>query len=882
MLPHCSHWRLAVNEAPEREARLLAFADRAPHEPYIAQVSPEGIVDNEGNKVTSVNDGQAVDQAQNATREQVADTIDGESGEQKETAKRLTAAEVLKEALEIQGKVVTLHTTMLQLHAEAKKMMNAKDYNDWVVLERFFAGELSKIDGMVERAKLLDGWERGSTPPSEFFAQLKAKIYNAKKGEPEWEQESAYKEAIGTFISSTKGKTRAGLDDPTIPDITDSDMWRGNGIAASDKQQAIDHINGLFPFQEMLQQLKSELDTFKQAIEKTKAEDTIKQVQEDVLKRTTPDAHIEAKGWFQSIKEDLDIEFYSPKEIFEAFTQVKEALEETWRQKRQIKSSGLAKQIGSIAKYLPHASDADRILRGNQEKKNDEVKNQYKEFLNAPSQQPNFPDTLGPGGELERNAHDPNRARAVLEYSADRGWLYDITDHFADKTLLGRFHIPDLMPKEWEKKERDSFFFGLVFANQAGTNKQAEAGKNFVHSRTKEGEFIDALTAALNDKDLWFAKGIMERAFEKGLTGEISPWMATTVMRKMREDKEFRRIVPISWLDEIGKIAAYSPAPTLGKIKFEKDAIRDGARRTAGRDLDSTAELGNFGRVVQDIRDEILSKDASLAPTSPDETKRKDQEKNLDRLIAQVLATQTVKLSNGKIVTIFSEKYDDYNSGFGGEQGQSKIGDLDEDFYRNRSEIMLSDKNMIEQILLPTGDGDFADKTRAGHFLSRAIEVLLEFDELIKASTDAQEKRELTRAKTRFRDTFGQKIEAWLLTRLDSSRASTLATQTLGKSTVLSGNTVPRQGEYAVLALLKMRIIGLKNVRESYLKGWQGKAFAERVLQQCVDPTLNPADEELRREAQAILSLNPRKSTPERPQQGGAAGRGGARTQQPA
>ncbi len=124
---------------------------------------------------------------------------------------------------------------------------------------------------------------------------------------------------------------------------------------------------------------------------------------------------------------------------------------------------------------------------------------------------------------------------------------------------------------------------------------------------------------------------------------------------------------------------------------------------------------------------------------------------------------------NGKQVSIFAPRYNSYNKG-SGQQRETQVNKLDSDFFVERSETMLSDENIVTQILDFRSQGGFIEEARAVGFIKNVLKLN---DEL---STSTQ--GDLKQGSRHFQRVMGKKLHAWL-DRALSGRQDWLVTYTI-------------------------------------------------------------------------------------------------------
>lgn len=473
-----------------------------------------------------------------------------------------------------------------------------------------------------------------------------------------------------------------------------------------------------------------------------------------------PEVHAHAHGLFKKV----GIEFYSINDVLGALKRVKEAYGHAWHERGTLKQTGLADSMG---KMIPGWSYMGGEVKLTLEKANDSEKNketnEFKEYL----EQRNFTfRELFEGHGEASMAHlqgEPPKARAVLEYAASRGWLYDIntSKNKGQMTVLG-YDLRKVC-SDWgadpQDRKLNNYFLKLIGQNGSGIEDEKGKGKKKEHFTEKSLLFINAINKSLDDLNYWEGVGIAQRAMERGLAGEISPWIALTVLRRLRDDPVARKYVTDQVLDQFGLIGYVHTARTLGGLKTGRAGIGKWA-------TDPNFDKEKFGEIDKGISGicyytTLIEKKILTAAESAGST---ISPKELDRMTAKVLAAELVELppdGSGKYISIFDNDLIAYANDIieKNQQGDSRVGDEDDDYYVNVSDVILADREVFKRIFNLSGSGKFSNAPKP-HYL--ALTMLNHLRLLQNNHTQSATDNYKTLAK--------KKLEAWIAGWLTESR----------------------------------------------------------------------------------------------------------------
>lgn len=761
MLPSRSHWHIARERDPLREGRLLAFAGEG-EDGGTADEEETPQTDGQQADPTQTqttiaaagrnHDGTPIEQAAERTQpqqrpstpEQTAASVETQRQGTRSRAAAATQAEATQEKIltvqEVLTQVEAAFTEVTTLHkrmTDLKEMIDAAPLDSatrkkWQEDEILLGCESTTLSYFCTFLKTLLAWETLRCSPEHLMSEYrKFQTYHSgiKLDANEWQPGANRAEALLFEHASQHGDTvehaivlMQGGSLPSTFNESDRMMIQ---------REAMDLRDGITPLLDLqrtvLHPISARADCLQQGIAKSGMKKVIEQLEK---MKKEKDAAKEGASLWQELKafpRSMGIAFYSVYEVIEAYKQVKSAYIDAWEQRVRLKAAGLANLAGKAFQKLPYGQDVEQVLESSINRKNDEVKDQYVSFLK--NRNVGFRDLfVNTGNILTQNRHDSNRARAVLEYAASKGWLYHLqNEEFVDinhKRILRKWRLRDLLPAEWDEARANDYFSLLKSQNSNGEKQETGAAKNNIQARENTPAFIKNIEFELDGLNVWAALGIAERALERGLYAEVSPWIATTIYRKMQESKELRDLIPITWLDQIGSLGAYASYMTIGHIKSERPAIESWL--SSGDD--NIRNAGDLGKAISLIEEEIL-RSTNRSFKTPEEKYA------LNNFVAKVLAGQTLDeetpdlgLRRGTRITIFSDRYTAYrnNGNILGMRDLTGPGFKaeDSDYYTQRSDNILSSGTTY--IMQHTANAQFVEPSKTQCYVAHILELYRE------------------------------------------------------------------------------------------------------------------------------------------------------------
>jgi len=877
MLPFHGRWRNASKQAPEREARLLMFASGIvqPGDPdfsmpkknpgerplptdeeYLKMSKEEKetwrlIVDTRmlrqqeaGNRPRPADVNKNVTDTASTTASQVSDVLNNPTPppeqEQDDAAQTENdeANEVERQSYQetkavTDEMVATLGTLLHKLHsnnAAAEQFLSPEQYEKWVSLQTDVAATLGGTQRDRDLMDIIGNLEQNrdaGMPPNGTIAfarrTIKKRIEEAKQKSESVKHYEDFLVLLDNADAIIQGRTNKNATD-----VSSLAGWQT--LNDEQKMEIYEHIRNALHVDEALLQIneshKSLADLYFDQSKDVVEFEGKAFVKKGDMAKTMPSTQEGGGGagasltpkslWkaLQNLPGNVGIEFYSPLQIWEAFKQVGETLQDISKKKNALKIASFADKLGGIVGIIPKYKNAKELLRRAHEEENEKIKKGYKEALGASNWQPGYHDMFGPGKLMDQNIDDKNMTMAILEYAASKGMIYNMKDIDWKKgdNLFGRWNIRELVPSSWDENQIGSYYGNIEFDNEQGEKKQEKIGYDNNITYAKIPQFMKSLNEALSGKDLWYARGVVKRAMEKVDTGHMSSIIAVTIMRHIEKDPDLGKVIPTKWLDQIG---GEGKELNMGLLKFEQGYILAWAKEGGG-DIRRVPRLGNF---MADVRAYIIEKDKSLEATD-DKTVAK-----LDEMTSQLMSAKTLK-HKGKTLTIYDKRFDPYVGELLKEANWARGIPMDkswDDFFVSQSEFQRGSQTIYDAIFEMDVKGTFKHEPRARFFLSWIEKSHQELLTGIREATDAKERAELKAAEENFRKQTQAKLDASIAKMVDRAE-SFLATRY-----ILEYHRSP-----VFITLIEQGLLSL-SVFEEALRRNPGNKFARAVVEQCTN-----------------------------------------------
>ncbi len=518
----------------------------------------------------------------------------------------------------------------------------------------------------------------------------------------------------------------------------------------------------------------------------------------------------------QRVNKTAGIEWMTVNELLAAFTEVYESIKEVKKRESAGRIARAALMIGRVASYVPGLGGDDlvNVLDELLDHKNNEIKDAYKKELGNPREDLGFTDLfIGGHNGISRmqyymNLGDTNRTRAILEFAAGKALLYGIEDKDADTFVVppGRYTLRQVLPPEWSDHQVAAYVQNLQFQNNQGQAAQIKAGEELVKGRDSLKGFLDPFKGSVNGMSLWFSKGIAEAALKKVKKGEMSASLTLIVLDAWEHNPLFRKYVPTEWL---ARFSGDSKQMLVGMLKYDQvhlinsaqgDYITNDLSKMRAAENEPWWGPARLGPLVAAVRKYVLKKDPSL----------KDDPKEFTSVVAQVLASQTVKREvDGKLtyMTLYSPELMPYHIKYKpNEMRGANVEALGDDNFIERSEIINGTVEVMKAVGQVSQDG-FRSPEKARYFFSHIIDnyqELLDYARDVRKKGRGAEALELEQAAEKFREKRNKELDLWIEDALSVGGAKKL----------LKIQHKNQDGRYLVLTLLQKGLISLDKIKE--------------------------------------------------------------------
>ncbi len=502
----------------------------------------------------------------------------------------------------------------------------------------------------------------------------------------------------------------------------------------------------------------------------------------------------------------LGTNWYSLEEVWEALKQVKEAYTTAWHERSHHHAAEIAKGIGDSLSWVPFIGmDANIALKKAQESHNEKEKGEFKEYLKSN----NFKyQQLFEGHDslMHQNHSNPNKVRAILEYAASHGWLYDLDLSAGDseKRVMGQ-SLKSLM-HDYDDHEILNYYNALRGENSSGRESEIKAKHDTVKDIESIPYFIKEIENEMKDMNLWAAIGIAERAIERGLIGETIGWVMTTIMRVLDENPLIKKKASVDFFDKLGALSLYHTDCTMGEMKVaRKDLYKWSQEEGRGTDYST---LGTTFKAIKEIENDIKTR---TGRSFDSDDGGKYSKSALNRYVAQVLATHTVEIEDTNHRTqrfsIFDRKYSYYTDRTL-HQGQVSVSKEDEDYFRERTGNLRADGVVIKQLLTLTSTGQFTNESRALAYITNVLKV-----------NEELEKKNMADAAAHYRENTGRRLREWIeIEILRNPRSNPILEAKTG------------HGKYFLRELFRQKFVGIDVLEKAIRDKWDNDKMARILL----------------------------------------------------
>lgn len=876
MLPYHGRWRNAPKRALAREARLLMFAKgrNTPNAP-----DPNNPDETPEERKARLEQEERLKYASELSRRRAQKALNPDrygldtGPKSYEVIAQTDAVEkrlgFLMEKIRVAEENIARNNATFEGSATAVEIRSLKEGVE--TMQRDIKSNLYPLKEME-----IGRWEQGKMAPEEFIRKLEhyVETMNAvdeadekldeKKTDQRKKGRAVLLENAKVAAEEAKEKLPPQLPHNKVKDSVKNERETWDLYTKKDKQTIIQSINDAAAMSDILENAHDDLAVIERALNEggsameAKAETAGRKISEDIgmLKNDYADV--------ASISEDTQkriagishvqhpplVQWVKIKHLKKAFEELMESKKELKKRKEREKIASAALAMGKLTYWIPGMGGKDLLqtLEEQQEKKKTELVEAYKKELGDNRNDYTFTDLFGKDGEsgiLKEyvKKHDSNRTRAVIEYAASKGLLFDIEGvDWKEYQFPGGYNIRQLVSPDWNDTQVGKYFDGLAFSNQKGKANASKAGEDYVQGRGTADGYIEPFTESINGLGIWFAKGIADKAMKKVSDGEMSARLTLAITDAWEHNPLFRKYVPKEWLDNL---CGSGKQMLIGMTKFEKDAFLNGAKKgeTDLTKIDTGGEKprkSSLGQLIVASRNYLFQKDPSLRAMYENKKTRDDFLRNYQ---SKLLASQLVELPNKTMATIYSQELRPYHIKYGADMMRdAPVNDLGDDFFIKRSEIIRGNAALMKAVGQVNTNG-FTYSTKARYFFSHIISARDEIEKRIKATgISPEEKLEMQRALQGFTADARKHLDEYI----------EQALQTTGADTILTEQHKDQDGRYIFLTLAQKGLISLDVIERIALSGQKGDA-AVKLIRSIAESKDTPPELQQRAAASAQL-----------------------------
>lgn len=447
------------------------------------------------------------------------------------------------------------------------------------------------------------------------------------------------------------------------------------------------------------------------------------------------------------------IVWITPLNIMNMYKIYKDAIKQNYESNQKVKENKFAKNLNF---YKPIQHTLNKLARST----NNTESSEFKEYIEKDGF--TFDDVFGKDGKglhtglLYQNRHNFNRAKAVLEYAADHGWLY-----YLDRLHGGH----DVYGIDFIAEEGQQSFEELVQQHESGKKKQQDIGYSKVDKDADVPPIIDALMHELEQKNIFAVQGIMQRLQEKAKYSHSNTWMLTTLLMSMRDKPELRVCFDKGMIDNICNFTISQSAWSVTWLKVLRNELMD------WKDGKDKFDNNTLTKTMVKIESRLKEEGVVFDENTDDGIKAKHE------AIGIILSGKTYKFGTHRVlkkyeprnpISIFESIFDDYRKNFRDttQATQTDPSSTDDDFFNPEnggSDILLLGAIQTKRMIKRESQGSFspASETKARGFYAQAYD---RYGELKKAG--------LTSALENYQKEMKAKIQDWYATDVVGNNSS--------------------------------------------------------------------------------------------------------------
>ncbi len=540
-----------------------------------------------------------------------------------------------------------------------------------------------------ERASKIDRWQAGDIDPSEFRQYI-----------------------TGTSDPSEKVDIEKGFDSQ-LAHVTTAhpggySAWTsGTKIEAAANIQKDDRV--AVAINEELAGVQREMNDLMNEIESMQTGTICNWCKDFFAKVDEAKENEKPETLFQRLKnayQAMNIEWTTPMEIYLGWKKFWDVRKQTYEEKQRRGAARNAQKFGSFVKgispFTNFENDVEQTLKAAVDNDDSSYKDAYIKLLKSGPEK--FDSLFKPGGFYELNQHDPLRTKAVLEYAAEHGWLYDLDSETA--TVMGIKLVPGKNLPAGEDLE--TYLETLQSMDGNGSDKSRNEAKSSISTATSWSPIFKRFEKELSLNNLWGAIGVMEKAIDRGKDPATCSKLAVRFFRHMRDNQNIRKYITSDMLDQLGNISFSNVTWGYFPLKLDKESILAWA---SSQDPNRIENAGTFAATIKEVEARVIALETG--------TGRKIDTVKIDDLVGRILAGQVVKEEGwSNALSIFSPEFSKYRKQLAGSDPGKVTGGED---YRQKSEAILYGSTGLSKILFLTSQGGLQHESFAKPFLADII-----------------------------------------------------------------------------------------------------------------------------------------------------------------
>ncbi len=428
-----------------------------------------------------------------------------------------------------------------------------------------------------------------------------------------------------------------------------------------------------------------------------------------------------------------DVVWLTPLNIMNIIKTYKDAIVQNYNSNQKVKENRVAKKLNF---YKPIQHTLKKLARSTDHTES----NEFREYIEKEGY--TFNEVFGDdgkgksGGLLAQNRHNFNRAKAVLEYAADKAWLY----------FLDPRNGHNVYGLDFEGIEGHQSFEELVQRHEAGKSKEVQHGYDRIDKMPDVPPMIDTMVHELRHKNIFAVQGIMKRLQEKAKYSHSNTWILTTILMLIRDESEkdptLKLCLDKGMIDSISNFTIQQSAWSITWFKLNRHDIEKwkqgdvfGNNKTTKAMEVIEAKLKEAGAKFPDTPKGNLAKYEAIAMVLSGKTFYEGNKEVEERGLLNYGWNPGARVSifgSDKDLSAYRDAFRDATS-----STDTEPGGTDSDYFNpgnGGSDIMLLDESQFSRILSRKSTSEWTYDSKARGLVTQ---VLMRYDELEKVDPDA-------------------------------------------------------------------------------------------------------------------------------------------------